>query len=372
MNNSRYRIEDTSGIFTPALIVFRDVVERNLEAMIRIAVRPERLCPHCKTHKIAEIIRMALDRGITKHKCATLAEAEMLARVGVRDIFLAYNLVGPNIRRAVRLLQAYGGVRLAVTADHPQPAAALGAAMHQNGLSVDVLLDIDTGMHRTGMAVGGEARALYAQIAATPGLEPGGLHVYDGQNHQTAVDERRAAVHTEWDAVLAFRDELVSSGLPVPRIVAGGTGTFPVYAALDDATLELSPGTGIFYDAGYSAAFPDLPFQIAAVLLTRVISRPGPDRLTVDLGYKACASDPPAGKRLVFPALPNANQVLQNEEHLVLQTRQAVRFQPGDELVAVPWHICPTTALHRHVVVVAGGQVVGRWEVAARDRQLTI
>jgi D-serine deaminase-like pyridoxal phosphate-dependent protein len=250
--------------------------------------------------------------------------------------------------------------------------AALGAAMHDCGLSIDVLLDIDTGMHRTGLTVGPAARTLYEQIAATPGLVLGGLHVYDGHNHQAAVAERRAAVHADWDRVVGFRDELVSAGLPVPRIVAGGTGTFPIYAAIDDPTLELSPGTCVFHDAGYAAAYPDLHFQIAVVLLTRVVSRPGPERLTVDLGYKACASDPPAGKRLVFPELPDAQQVLQNEEHLVLQTPLASQFQPGDELFAIPWHICPTTALHKQVCVVVGGRIVGRWDVAARDRQLTI
>jgi len=372
MNDPRYRIEDTSEIFTPALLVFRELLEQNLGTMIRIAGRPDRLRPHCKTHKIAEIAQWQLAKGVAKHKCATLAEAEMLARTGVCDIFLAYNLVGPNIPRAVRLLQAYPDICLAVTADHPEPVAALGKAMHGAGLSIDVLLDIDVGMHRTGMEVGAEALALYRQIAGTPGLRPGGLHVYDGQNHQTAVAERRAAVHALWQRVVPFRDQLRSKGLPVPRIVAGGTGTFPVYAEIDDPTLELSPGTTVFYDAGYAAAFPDLPFQLAALLLTRVIGRPGPDRLTVDLGTKACASDPPAGRRLVFPDLPDAEQVLQNEEHLMLKTPRAEQFQPGDELLAIPWHICPTTALHKQVYVISAGRLVARWDVAARDRWLTI
>lgn len=372
MNDPRYQIEDTSEIYTPALIVFRELLEQNLDLMVRIAGRPDRLRPHCKTHKIAEITQLELAKGMVKHKCATLAEAEMLARTGVRDIFLAYNLVGPNIRRAVRLLQSYPGVHLAVTADHPQPAAALGQAMHHAGLSVDVLLDIDTGMHRTGMEVGPEALALYRQLARTPGLQPGGLHVYDGQNQQTSVAERRAAVLAAWQHVVRFRDQLVADGLPVPRIVAGGTGTFPIYAAVDDPTLELSPGTTVFYDAGYTAIFPDLPFQVAAVLLTRVISRPRQDRLTVDVGSKACASDPPAGRRLVFPDLPEAEQVLQNEEHLVLRTDRASQFRPGDELIAIPRHICPTTALHKQVYVVSGGRLNGRWDVAARDRCLTV
>jgi len=145
-----------------------------------------------------------------------------------------------------------------------------------------------------------------------------------------------------------------------------------MYAAFDDPTLELSPGTVVLHDVSYAETFPDLPFDMAAVLLTRVVSCPGTDRITCDLGTKACASDPPEGNRLLFPDLPEAKQVLQNEEHLVLETPRAGQFQPGDELSAFPRHICPTTALHRQVYVVDQGRVVGRWDVAARDRWLTI
>ena len=110
----------------------------------------------------------------------------------------------------------------------------------------------------------------------------------------------------------------------------------------------------------------------AALLLTRVISCPTPTRVTLDLGYKAVSGDQPEGRRLEFPDLPDARQVLQNEEHLCVETERAGDFQPGDELLAIPRHICPTTALHRQVVVVTGGKVTDRWDVVARDRQLTI
>ena len=103
-----------------------------------------------------------------------------------------------------------------------------------------------------------------------------------------------------------------------------------------------------------------------------MISRPSPDRLTVDLGYKAVAADQPAGRRVRFPDLPDAKEVLHNEEHLVLETPEAGRFEPGDELLAIPRHICPTSALHKEVFVVTGGRVSDRWAVAARDRWLTV
>jgi D-serine deaminase-like pyridoxal phosphate-dependent protein len=240
------------------------------------------------------------------------------------------------------------------------------------GHTVEVLLDVDTGMHRTGIPLGPAARALYQRIAETKGLKAGGLHLYDGQNHQKDLAERRAAVEAVWRPAAAFRDELASAGLAVPRIVCGGTASFPIFATLDDPAVELSPGTIVFEDWGYGDAFPDLKFTPAALLLTRVISRPTPDRLTLDLGYKAVASDPPAGNRLRFPDLPDAKAILQNEEHLVLQSAEADRFQPGDELLAIPRHICPTSALHKHVYVVSDGQLVGTWAVASRDRMLTV
>jgi D-serine deaminase-like pyridoxal phosphate-dependent protein len=319
-----------------------------------------------------DIVELQLARGITKHKCATIAEAEMLAEAGVKDVFLAYNLVGPNIGRLLRLVQTYPDVRFGVTGDHPGPVAALGDAFASAGRTIEVLLDIDCGQHRTGIPVGPAAHKLYEQIANTKGIKLGGFHLYDGHNHQTDLAERRAAVMAAWEPAKALRDELVRSGLPVPRIVAGGTGSFPIFAAIDDPAIELSPGTIVFHDWGYGSIFPDLKFTPAALVFTRVVSRPTENRVTLDLGYKAVASDPPAGNRVIFPDLPDAKAVLQNEEHLVLETAEAERFQPGDELLAIPRHVCPTSALHKEVYVVSGGKVNGTWQVAARDRMLTV
>ncbi|MCI0360583.1 MAG: D-TA family PLP-dependent enzyme [Planctomycetaceae bacterium] len=397
MTDERYAIADTSQMLSPSLVIFRDLVESNLAEMVRIAGSPARLRPHCKTHKMREVIELELARGITRHKCATIAEAEMLAQAGVRDIFWAYNPVGPNIRRVVRFLEKYPQVKLAVTGDDARPIAMLAeelAAVQpvvddrlaapsterdwpvvddgaKHG-SVEVLLDIDCGQHRTGRPVGPAARLLYQQIARMKGVTPGGLHLYDGHNHQKDVSERRAAVHAIWQSAAKFRDELLADGLPVPRIVAGGTASFPIFAAIDDPAIELSPGTIVFHDWGYGVSFPDLNFSVAALVFTRVISRPADDRVTLDLGYKAVASDPPAGSRVLFPALPGAEAVLQNEEHLVLKTPEASRFQPGDELWGMPRHICPTSALHKEVYVVSGGRLIGTWAVASRDRVLTV
>lgn len=370
--NSAYSIADTSNILSPSLIIFRELLDRNLKTMIAIAGEVKRLRPHCKTHKMAALTKLELSLGIARHKCATFAEAEMLADAGVKDIFLAYNLVGPNIPRAARFRQKYPNVEFYVTADDPAMIAALSQSMSSAGKTIGVLLDLDTGQHRTGIADRSRATDVYRHLAESPGLRASGFHLYDGQNHQRELSDRTAAVMQGWNYATSLRDDFVQRGWPVPKIVCGGTGSFPVFAKLTDPAIELSPGTCVFHDCGYAGEFPDMDFQPAALMFTRVISRPTSDRLTCDLGYKAVASDPPKGQRVEFPDLPDAEQVLQNEEHLVLETSQAENYRPGDELLAIPRHICPTSALHKFAYVVSGGKVVETWDVTSRDRQITI
>jgi D-serine deaminase-like pyridoxal phosphate-dependent protein len=237
-SDSPYRVDDLSRLLSPSLLLFRELLNQNLDSMIAMAGSPDRLRPHCKTHKMAEVTRIELAKGIRKHKCATFAEAEMLAGAGVKDVFLAYNPVGPNIERAVQFLRRFPDVTFSVTADHPQAITALSQAMAAPGQTIDVLLDVDIGFRRTGIAPGDAAVGLYRQLANSPGLRPGGLHAYDGHYHQPSRSEREQAVEAEWQIVRAFRDRLVKEGLPVPRIVVGGTPTFPVHAANRDPGID--------------------------------------------------------------------------------------------------------------------------------------
>lgn len=368
-----YAIADTSGIFSPGLIFFKDLIAQNLARTIEVAGGVERLRPHCKTHKTREIIRMELEAGITRHKVATLAEAEMVASCGAPDVFLAYPIVGPNRGRLAQLIRRFPQTRFSVTADNAASVEDLSRFLTAEKLEVDVLLDVDVGQHRTGIAPGPEAQELYALIDRLPGVRPAGLHLYDGHNHQESIVEREAAVQAGLQPSLKLREALEARGLPVPRLVVGGTPTFPVYARLQIPGLECSPGTLLLHDHGYGSRFSDLAgFVPAALVLTRVISRPTPTRVTFDLGYKAIASDPPAGKRLILLDVPEYQAVLQNEEHLVVETPAADRFKPGDEVLAIPTHICPTVAMHQRAYIVSGGRVVGTWDIVGRDRVLSV
>ncbi|MFQ3591613.1 MAG: D-TA family PLP-dependent enzyme [Gemmataceae bacterium] len=368
-----YTITDPSPLLSPSLLFFPELIRQNLARTLELAGDPARLRLHVKTHKTPAIVQLEREMGITKHKCATIAECEMVAQCGPADILLSYPLVGPNPERFARLIQQYPESRFAATVDHAQGVKALQQAAERVGVEIDVMLDVDIGQHRTGISPGPEAVAVYEAIAAAKRLHPTGLHVYDGHNHQTDLTERQAAALKQFEAALRLRETLQAKGLPVPRVVVGGTPTFPIYARLEVPGLECSPGTLVLHDHGYGSKFADLSgFVPAALLLTRVISRPTPTRVTWDLGYKAVASDPGPGKRLRILGIQSYEEVLQNEEHLVIDTPDAAQFHLGDAYLAVPTHICPTVALHSHAAVIEAGRLTGYWPITARDRQLSI
>src|SRR4051812_13244297 len=369
----RFRLNDPSRLLSPSLLVDRGVLRRNLEAMIALAGDPDRLRPHVKTHKMPAIVRLCEAMGIRKHKCATIAEAEMVAEAGGTDVLLAYPLVGPNIARLARLLRTFPGTTFRALVDHPASAEALADGMREIDRPLPVLIDLEVGMGRTGIAPDDTAVALAQLIHRLPNLVLDGLSAYDGHIKDATLDARRQSAAPGIERTLALRDRLEAHGLPVPRLVMGGTPTFPVHAALDlpGVAVECSPGTCTLHDIGYATRYPALPFTPAALLLGRVISQPRPGRLCLDLGHKAVAADPP-GARLTLLDIPEATLGGQSEEHLVVETPHAGDFPPGSTVLALPTHICPTCALHRRAYVIEGGEVVDEWEVTARDRSIGI
>lgn len=368
MHDAWYAIQNIAEFSTPALAVFPDRVRENLARINNIAGGPSRVRMHVKTHKMAEVVRMQLAAGITKFKCATVAESEMVARAGAPDVFLSYQPVGPHALRIARLSAAMPQTRFSVMVDDESCLRALGEAVRIAGTKLGVFLDLDNGLHRTGIAPGEAAARLYGLIPTLPGLEPAGLHVYDGHVRDPLLADRIAHAERDFAPVEQLRQQLVRAGLHVPRVVAGGTPTFPVHARHADR--ECSPGTCIFWDVGYGSKFADLDFLHAAVVVTRVVSKPCDNIVCLDLGYKAIASDSPQPRVSLFD-VPDAQPLVHNEEHLAIETAEAARLKVGDVLYGVPIHICPTCALHRDVLVVSDGLVRERWNVVARDRTLT-
>jgi D-serine deaminase-like pyridoxal phosphate-dependent protein len=364
---------ELAGLPSPSLVIFHERLIANLDEMLVMAQHPKRLRPHCKTHKMDQVVRLWLERGVTKHKAATIAECEMLGAAGAKDVLFAYNPVGPNVGRIVALARKFPACGFTVTTDHERPLHELSEAAAKAGVTIGVMLDVNLGMDRTGITPETPgAVELYALTTTLPGLRPAGFHIYDGHQRQLALDERNAAVAEQWPRVVELRTQCEAAGLKVPALACGGTPTFPCYAAMTDPTIELCPGTCVFHDAGYGTHFPDLPFAPAAVVVTRVISRPAANRMTLDIGNKAVAADPPKGSRVFLPDLPDAIQDIHNEEHLGLITPDAARYKPGDVLMAIPMHICPTSALYDKVAVIESGKITAWWDVTSRNRKLTI
>jgi D-serine deaminase-like pyridoxal phosphate-dependent protein len=364
-----YEIANVDEVDSPALLVYPERAEENVRRMIAMVGDVRRLRPHMKTHKLPEVIRLQLAHGIAKFKCATVAEAEMTASCGAADVLLAHQPIGPKVGRFVQLLQKFPRARFSTIADDAGVLRALASACARAGATVEVLLDIDCGMHRTGIEPGPAAAELYQLLGRLPGLKPGGLHAYDGHVRERDPAKRREICEAAFAPVRALQQALLRAGGPVPRIVAGGTPTFPIHASQTD--LECSPGTCVFWDAGYDAKCPDLDFLNAALVLTRVVSKPGGNRLCLDLGHKAIASENPH-PRAVFLNLPDAKAVSHSEEHLVVETERAGEMKLGAVVYGVPWHVCPTVALHSEAVIVRDGRTRERWEVVARRRRLTI
>jgi len=373
-----YLLADVAALPSPALLVYPQRVEENIRRMLALAGGPERLRPHIKTHKMPDLVKLQLDLGITKFKCATVAEAEMAAEAGARDLLLAYQPVGPAVKRVVELLQRFPQVHFSIIADDAAVVRELSRAVQQarpqskakqEPATLEVLIDVDIGQHRTGIPPGAGAIELYRLIESLPGLKAGGLHAYDGHLSEPDPVLRRIACEEGFAPVKTLRDQLQKAGLQVPRVVAGGTPTFPFHAKRGD--VECSPGTCVFWDASYSNKLRDLDFLPAALVLTRVVSKPGNRRLCLDLGHKAVAAEMPH-PRVVFLNLGDAQALAHSEEHLVVETSRSAEFKIGDCLYGLPWHICPTVALHSEAMVVEHGHIVGVWKVTARERRLTI
>jgi D-serine deaminase-like pyridoxal phosphate-dependent protein len=293
-----YKIENENEVFSPSLLVYQDRIENNIRKMTAMAGDVTRLRPHVKTHKMPEIIRMQMNHGIYKFKCATVSEVEMVARCGASDILLAMQPVGPGIERFFRLREAFKNINISCIADSEQILVQLSEMAIRYDAETQIWIDINVGMNRTGIAPGDEAVRMYKMAENLPKLNAVGLHVYDGHIHEKVFSLRQKACEEAFAPVQKMTDDLRKAGFLQVRIVAGGSPTFPVHASGND--VETSPGTLILWDYGYSSSFSDMEYQHAAVLLTRVVSKPAKDLICLDLGHKAVGSEMPQPRIMII------------------------------------------------------------------------
>ncbi|HEU4553244.1 MAG TPA: D-TA family PLP-dependent enzyme [Chitinophaga sp.] len=363
-----YTLQNEPQIDSPALLVYPERIKENI-ALVKSRVGDvQRLRPHVKTVKIAEVVQLMQDAGIHKFKCATIAEAEMLGMVKAADALLAYQPVGPKIARLAALVQKYPQTSFSCLVDNLDAATAIAGYFKAQKLSIPVYLDLNVGQQRTGIAPGSEALELYIQLASMEGVTPVGLHAYDGHLHDEAIEIRTQRCNLAYEPVAALAQAIIDKGLPAPVIVAGGTPTFPIHA--QRSGIECSPGTFVFWDWGYRQHLPDQTYNLAALVLTRVISHPAEGLLCLDVGHKAVAAENILTNRIHFLNAPEAVPVSQSEEHLVVKVPDAAAYPVGTALYGVPYHICPTVALYDKAYTVVHNAANGQWPVIARNRTI--
>ena len=256
-----YCVLDPDALETPAMVLFEQKLEHNIEAICDLVGGGGNLFAHVKTHKCGAVVRRQIAHGIKAFKCATLKELEMVLEAGASAAILAFPQVQRRkIERFCGLVSAYPDARVMATVSSRKHLDLLAEAAEQRQQLLQVMLDLDAGMHRTGIGFGPQAMQLYRDIHGHPFLDAAGLHLYDGHENYSDTDERETHAQRHIDALREYRREIESAGMEVPLVVAGGSWSFPWYARADG--IFGSPGSFIYWDAGYRAAMPDLPFSL--------------------------------------------------------------------------------------------------------------
>ncbi len=355
-------------IDTPALVIDLDAFEANLDTMAALLAKtPTRLRAHAKTHKSPVVAHLQIARGAVGQCVQKVAEAEALAWGGVTDILVSNEIVGAG--KLARLAALARICRIAVCADDALQVDALEHAAKTASVRLTVLVEIDVGAGRCGVAPGPDAVALAQRIEASPHLLFGGLQAYHGSaQHLRTPEERQAAIATAADDTRRTVEQLRQQGLDCPIVGGAGTGTFELEAA-SGAYTEIQAGSYCFMDADYArnldrAGHPVGLFRHALFVLATVMSAPRPGVAVLDAGHKAVAVD--SGLPLVWQR-PGVDFVGASDEHGKLTFGPDVTApRLGETMRLVPGHCDPTVDKFDWYVGVRGGRVECLWPVTAR------
>ena len=366
-----YTIYDTDRLVTPALIYYKQGLQKNAAKIIEMAGAADRLWPHVKTHKSADMVHMLMKLGIRRFKCAQIAELEMVCRAGADAAILSMAPAGPNALRAASVIKAFPDTELFFIVDCREHIEAYAKAAAETDTVFKLLMDVNFDMNRTGAPLA-KAEELYTFASQQKGVALYGFHCYDGNRHEE-IAERQKIVDRADAEVFAVRDKLVSEGFCADLVVFGGSPSFPCHIKYRGEGIYYSPGTIFIFDMNYSTAFPDLEFEHAGVIMSRVISRPAEGMFTLDCGYKGIPGDPPMEKRATIAGFGHCRPVLQNEEHLVFKMDPGYEDKTpeiGTVFYLIPGHICPCAVLYPEILIAEDGRIMDRWKTTARDRSI--
>ncbi|MBS0334814.1 MAG: alanine racemase [Proteobacteria bacterium] len=359
-----------AAIPTPAAILDLDAFDRNVARMAaRAKAAGLALRPHSKSHKCAALAHRQIAAGAVGVCCAKLAEAEAMAAAGIEAILVTSPIAGPaQARRAARLAARIPDFRIVV--DHPAGAAELGAAAEG---PIQVLIDVDPKLGRTGVADPEQAALVARAIASQPSLKPLGVQCYGGQwQHLKGANERAAAVADGMGYLSTVLAALQAEGYPTGYVTGGGTGSFAADVAQGVLT-EVQPGSYAFMDRDYRDALagdPDGAFEQALCIAATVISANQPGWVTVDAGLKAFATDGPLPEPLT-PKFAGCGFRFYGDEHGRLMRPASARDSAddvtrGERVDFVPPHVDPTLDRYDVIHLVRGDLLVEIAPIEAR------
>jgi D-serine deaminase-like pyridoxal phosphate-dependent protein len=352
--------QTTDRLDSPQLLLDLDVVDANLHYLLDACRRRGvDLRVHFKSLKCGSLARYLGGRGVRSFLCAKVNEAEVLCDAGQTDVFVANQVVGAG--KLARLADLARRARVRVCVDDPENVAEMGRAARDARATIEVLVEVDTGMGRCGVEPGEPALQLARAIQAEAGLRFVGLQGYDGHLQMLPDEgERRAKCLEGLERLIATRRLLERNGIPVEVVTGAGTGTWEFVSAVEGVT-EIQPGSFLLMDCAYHTVRPE--FGCALSVLATVVSR-RPGWYVLDAGSKAISKD------FGMPAVkgrPGERVVKLSEEHTKVECDTGA-VRPGDRREVLPAHCCATMNLHRQVVALRGGVVEAVWPIEASGR----
>jgi D-serine deaminase-like pyridoxal phosphate-dependent protein len=349
---------------TPALLLDADLFTSNIERMASlVSAAGKSLRPHAKAHKCVEIAKRQLQAGAIGVCAATVAEAELMVHAGIRGVLLTSPLADISKMKRMAALAAIAD-DTAVVVDHPEQVRLYRDAALNAGVTLNVVIDLDVGDHRTGIAPGLPVLRLARDILDGNGLSFQGLQAYSVRaSHLPGVEERRQFSVNAMRCAVETRDLLMSEGVPVKILSGGSTGTYGIDMLVAEMT-ELQAGSYAFMDGAYQR-IGGVQFGQALSVLATVISANHPDRVTVDAGFKAFSTDRPFGPDLL--EIAGARYEWAGDEFgYVYLDQPSQRIRLGDRLRFVPPHCDPTVNLYDRYYVCRGNNVEDVWPIMDR------
>jgi D-serine deaminase-like pyridoxal phosphate-dependent protein len=357
-------------IDSPSLLILKEKVESNIDKMIVIAGGDSsRLMPHIKTNKMENVVRIMIDKGIKKFKAATIAEAELAAMSGAEKVLISHQLLGPKIDRLISLIEKYPNTKFASLADCNAVVDEISEKFSAKLITAEIYYDINNGMDRSGHEIDDQLAHGLKYAASISHIKLSGLHVYDGHIRDDDFSDRKAKIEVGMKKVYEILVEMKSE-IGDLEVIAGGTPAFTSHAFEKSRTL--SPGTCVLWDWGYGDKFAEQNFEFAALVMSRIISKPKRGILTTDMGHKAISSENPIDKRIRFLNHEDLKLVSQSEEHGVIETENWDKYKVGDILLGVPYHVCPTVNLYDEAQIIENNKWTNTWKIEGRKRKISV